>query len=146
MSSTVTEHLAILWPRDFDAHGATKFLIPRSCLHISCRASSAFVAKNYPTLKQLNPSFPILIRESSNAVPMLFARYGAIANASLSALATVLSCSVHSIWSDFGVEKSVNLSQLSEAEIVQRLEGLVKEAASMPKSPESAKPAFVDIL
>ena len=40
------------------------------------RTRSSFVAKNYPTLKKLNPSFPILIRESSNAEPMLFARYG----------------------------------------------------------------------
>jgi hypothetical protein len=39
-------------------------------------AHSSFVAKNYPTLKKLNPSFPILIREASNAEPMLFARYG----------------------------------------------------------------------
>ncbi len=43
---------------------------------LSLALNSSFVAKNYPTLKKLNPSFPILIREASNAEPMLFARYG----------------------------------------------------------------------
>jgi hypothetical protein len=47
---------------------------------------------------------------------------------------------------DFGVEKSVNLSKLSEAEIVQKLEALVKDSANMHKSPESNPVKFVDIL
>ena len=37
---------------------------------------SAYVAKNYPVLKKLNPSLPILIREAAGAEPRMIARYG----------------------------------------------------------------------
>jgi hypothetical protein len=38
--------------------------------------SREFIAKNYVSLKQANPNFPILIREASGAEARFFARYG----------------------------------------------------------------------
>jgi len=35
-----------------------------------------FIAKNYVSLKEANPNFPILVRESSGVEARFFARYG----------------------------------------------------------------------
>ena len=37
----------------------------------------AFAMNNYPELKMLNPSLPILVREGTEAMPTLTARFGA---------------------------------------------------------------------
>ncbi|KAF3961239.1 hypothetical protein CMV_014125 [Castanea mollissima] len=67
-------------------------------------STRAFVEKNYKELKTLNPKLPILIRESRGIEPQLWARY------------------------DMGVERSVRLEGLSEAQILKALEDLGKTA------------------
>ena len=48
-------------------------VLTRTIVPVPC---SAYVAKNYPVLKKLNPSLPILIREAAGAEPRMIARYG----------------------------------------------------------------------
>ncbi len=58
-------------------------------------ARRSFVAKNYPILKKLNPSMPILIREAAGAEPKLIARFGMYACVCI--YAALLSCSPREI-------------------------------------------------
>jgi hypothetical protein len=48
----------------------------------------AFAMNNYPELKMLNPSLPILVREGTEAMPTLTARFGAPALSHLFGAAT----------------------------------------------------------
>ncbi|RIA98693.1 thioredoxin-like protein [Glomus cerebriforme] len=64
-----------------------------------------FIAKNYVSLKEANPNFPILIREASGVEAKFFARY------------------------DFGKEKKVILDDLSAKDIESELEKLVNQNA-----------------
>eukprot|EP00873_Tetraselmis_striata_P027375 jgi/Tetstr1/447639/TSEL_034998.t1 len=81
-----------------------------------CQTSEAsagtrqFVMANYTELKKLNPTMPILIREKAGIEPAVWARY------------------------DFGAEKSVKVTGMSEAEVAAQVEGLVKIGQSMPKA------------
>ncbi|XP_011687093.1 PREDICTED: NADH dehydrogenase [ubiquinone] 1 alpha subcomplex subunit 2 [Wasmannia auropunctata] len=61
-----------------------------------------FIEQQYVPLKKNNPRFPVLIRECSSVEPKLYARY------------------------EYGVERSVPLSNLKAEEIL----GKVKELAS----------------
>ncbi|TGZ40352.1 NADH dehydrogenase [ubiquinone] 1 alpha subcomplex subunit 2 [Temnothorax curvispinosus] len=61
-----------------------------------------FIEQQYVSLKKNNPRFPVLIRECSSIEPKLYARY------------------------EFGVERSVPLSNLKSEEIL----GRIKELAS----------------
>lgn len=76
-------------------------------LHL-CQKSPAslgvrnFVEQHYVDLKKNNPDLPILIRECSGVQPKLTARF------------------------DFGVEKSVELSDKSSDEVVAAMDSLVK--------------------
>eukprot|EP00252_Welwitschia_mirabilis_P020380 TRINITY_DN4994_c0_g1_i1.p1 TRINITY_DN4994_c0_g1~~TRINITY_DN4994_c0_g1_i1.p1 ORF type:complete len:101 (-),score=12.37 TRINITY_DN4994_c0_g1_i1:420-722(-) len=66
-----------------------------------------FISLNYKDLKTLNPTFPILIRECSGVEPRIWARY------------------------NYGVERSVALDGLTEDQITQKLEELVKIGINM---------------
>lgn len=68
----------------------------------SSHGAREFVQRNYKDLKMLNPKLPILIRECSDIQPRIYARY------------------------DFGVERTVGLDNLGEAEITKKLEELAK--------------------
>ena len=61
-----------------------------------------FIEKNYVNLKKLNQNTPILVRESSNVQPKLWARY------------------------DFGKESHLPLANLSESQVLAALEKLAK--------------------
>ncbi|KAI8093161.1 thioredoxin-like protein [Halteromyces radiatus] len=63
-----------------------------------------YIAKNYTSIKQVNPELPILIREASGAEARVFARF------------------------DKGVEHKVVLQNASSQEIEKALEQLVKSA------------------
>eukprot|EP00455_Lapot_gusevi_P044434 TRINITY_DN5551_c0_g1_i1.p2 TRINITY_DN5551_c0_g1~~TRINITY_DN5551_c0_g1_i1.p2 ORF type:complete len:111 (-),score=29.76 TRINITY_DN5551_c0_g1_i1:205-537(-) len=80
-----------------------------------------FVSRQYPVLKQLNPSLPILVRESQGSKPRLVARY------------------------DWGNEAALDCSSMSEQEIALRLQALTLQGEDMPRSAES-KSRFVDII
>ncbi|KAI8059626.1 thioredoxin-like protein [Gongronella butleri] len=75
-----------------------------------CQTSAAskgvreFVEKNYTSLKQANPSLPILIREASGAEARIFARFGK------------------------GLENKVVVQNASAQDVEKALEQLVKSA------------------
>eukprot|EP01018_Ginkgo_biloba_P017527 Gb_23912 [translate_table: standard] len=78
------------------------------CQHSPSSAPTReFIISNYKDLKTLNPTFPILIRECSGIQPRLWARY------------------------QYGVEKSVPLDGLTEAQITKKVEELVKAGAEI---------------
>jgi len=122
-------------------------------------ARRSFVAKNYPILKKLNPSMPILIREAAGAEPKLIARFGMLVCAYMLPCCPALHVRVLFKWrcelcvyttsvsclADFGVERAVSLSSLNEQEIDNQLETLARAAVSQPKSAESNS-KFADIL
>ncbi|KAJ6834749.1 NADH dehydrogenase [ubiquinone] 1 alpha subcomplex subunit 2 [Iris pallida] len=66
-------------------------------------ATREFLQKMYIDLKTLNPNLPILIRECRGTQPQLWARY------------------------DMGVERCVRLNDLTETQIIKKLEELAKE-------------------
>jgi len=67
------------------------------------------VKENYSNVKQLNPTLPILIRESSGQSPRLVARYG------------------------FGVEKSAGVAGLDAKAIGAKMQELVEYGRTLPK-------------
>ena len=40
----------------------------------------SFLAKSYPTMKKANPDIPILLREASGTMPIVYARFGAFSH------------------------------------------------------------------
>ncbi|CAB4384912.1 NADH dehydrogenase 1 alpha subcomplex subunit 2-like protein [Rhizophagus irregularis] len=63
-----------------------------------------FISKNYVSLKEANPNFPILIREASGVEARFFARY------------------------DFGKEEKVVLNNLPAKDVESELEKLVNKS------------------
>merc|ERR1711920_94194 len=72
-----------------------------------------FFDKNYHELKMLNPSTPMFYREMSEISPFLYARY------------------------DWGKEKKVDVSDMTDKEVTEQLKQLVELGKTMPKSAES---------
>ncbi|KAJ5706816.1 hypothetical protein N7488_006617 [Penicillium malachiteum] len=68
-------------------------------------ATRSFLNRAYPTMKKHNPQTPILMRDASNTVPRVFARY------------------------EFGKEVQEGLSGLSDAQIEERIANLVKQTS-----------------
>ncbi|KPI37707.1 NADH-ubiquinone oxido 10.5 kDa subunit [Cyphellophora attinorum] len=65
-------------------------------------AARTFIKRAYPTMKKHNPETPILIREATGVAPKVWARYAK------------------------GVERSEELSGLSDKEIEDKVSTLVK--------------------
>jgi NADH dehydrogenase (ubiquinone) 1 alpha subcomplex subunit 2 len=61
-----------------------------------------FVEHNYMDAKKANPAFPFIVRECSNAIPTITARY------------------------DFGIEKRVFAEDFSEAQVETSVKELVE--------------------
>jgi NADH dehydrogenase (ubiquinone) 1 alpha subcomplex subunit 2 len=83
---------------------------------------SDYVAKNYTSIKKLNPDLPILIREASGAEARVFARFGR-----LSFLTHVSILTLYFIV-DKGVEHKAVLQNATSQDIEKALELLVKSA------------------
>jgi len=66
-----------------------------------------FVTTNYAKVKETNPTFPFIVRECNDAIPLVIARY------------------------DFGVEKKVCLEGHSEQQINQVVQDLLNQADSI---------------
>mmetsp|Transcript_12698 Transcript_12698/g.21383 ORF Transcript_12698/g.21383 Transcript_12698/m.21383 type:complete len:101 (-) Transcript_12698:78-380(-) len=85
----------------------------RELRFVMCQQSPAsagarqFIKQNYSDLKQLNPNFPLIVRECQGAQPNVMARY------------------------DFGVERRVYLNGLTEAEVDKAVGELVDQAAEV---------------
>jgi NADH dehydrogenase (ubiquinone) 1 alpha subcomplex subunit 2 len=83
-----------------------------------CQKSSSsqgvrdFVFSNYAEMKIANPLLPILIREASGAEAKLTARF------------------------DFGVEKSVSVQGDNPSQVMTKLQQLIAQGSSLPKSGE----------
>ncbi|KAL7913465.1 NADH dehydrogenase, alpha subcomplex, subunit 2 [Trichoderma velutinum] len=67
-------------------------------------AVRSFLTKQYPAIKQANPSTPILLREAAGTLPKVYARF------------------------EFGTEKSQSLEGLSDKQIEDTVSGLVTKA------------------
>ncbi|KAB8228153.1 hypothetical protein ETB97_004204 [Aspergillus alliaceus] len=68
-------------------------------------STRSFLQRAYPTMKKHNPHVPILMREASNTVPRVYARYA------------------------FGKESLEPLAGLSDAQIEEKVTKLVKESS-----------------
>jgi NADH dehydrogenase (ubiquinone) 1 alpha subcomplex subunit 2 len=76
------------------------------CCQMSAHSEGVrnFVSNNYFPVKAQSPSFPFIVRECENAIPLLTVRY------------------------DFGVEKKLCVENFTEQDVNKAVEDLVKEA------------------
>jgi len=81
------------------------------------QATRTFIRENFNDLRELNPHFPILIRERDGVEPILIARY------------------------DWGKQFEHSLSNLSLAQIENKLKEVVEMGEKLPKSGQSAPPS-----
>lgn len=96
----------------------------------------AFAMNNYPELKMLNPSLPILVREGPEAMPTLTARFGAPATAQPCSHgrggSSVPYSRPRAPRADMGVEKKAIVAGMDEAAIEAQLKALVRPRPARP--------------
>mmetsp|Transcript_30284 Transcript_30284/g.39944 ORF Transcript_30284/g.39944 Transcript_30284/m.39944 type:complete len:118 (-) Transcript_30284:166-519(-) len=95
------------------AHVSRNLRELRICLSAkqSCLGVQNFVKNNYFELKMLNPKFPFLVREGADIDPYFIAEY------------------------DWGKSETVDLTDLSEEEVVEKLKALVEKGKTLPRAP-----------
>lgn len=90
-----------------------------------------FISKNYVSLKEANPNFPILIREASGVEARFFARYGMNNKVLLVFYLIILLIPLLlliTIMLDFGKEEKVVLNNLPAKDVEYELEKLVNKS------------------
>lgn len=93
-----------------------------------------FISKNYVSLKEANPNFPILIREASGVEARFFARYGMNNKVLLVfylfylIILLIPLLLLITIMLDFGKEEKVVLNNLPAKDVESELEKLVNKS------------------